>query len=538
MVDGTDTSAVRTLVVRCAEWPIIASGAAPTDLVAVVRSDRIRAVSPAARGHGVTFGMRRREAQRACPSLVLVEADPDRDARAFAPIAMVVERFTPRLELSVPGEIAFPTRGPSRYFGGDESLADSVVEALDGPFAERGWPGAVGVGVADGVFPAQRAARIALERRVTGGEPWLVVAVGGSAAFLAGRSVRELDDPEFTDVLERLGLRTLGAFAALAATDVADRFGPDGLRAHRRARGLDDRVLQMELPPEDATVVVEFDPPVERVDRATFATRVTAEELHDRLRSRGVACVRVRIAIETECGESIERVWRHDRALSAGAILDRVRWQLDGWLDGPDAVRPSGGVTRISLIPEEMCAVGGRQLGFWGDEVDEDERVARAVARVQALIGADAVTVPRTRGGRAPGDRVVRVPAVALGSAGIGGSRPDPGLTREAPWPGRLPAPAPALVAVAPRAVRLVDGADDDVGVDGRGEISAAPVALVVGRRRYRITAWAGPWPVDERWWDQRRRRRRARMQLLFDDDRAVLVHLERGIWRLEGVYD
>ena len=50
-----------------------------------------------------------------------------------------------------------------------------------------------------------------------------------------------LERPDLVDVLRRLGLRTLGAFAELPASDVLARFGSEGLGAHRLASGLDER---------------------------------------------------------------------------------------------------------------------------------------------------------------------------------------------------------------------------------------------------------------------------------------------------------
>jgi len=46
-------------------------------------------------------------------------------------------------------------------------------------------------------------------------------------------SVDVLEQPELTDLLRRLGLRSLGAFAQLSGTEVLSRFGPGGAFAHR-----------------------------------------------------------------------------------------------------------------------------------------------------------------------------------------------------------------------------------------------------------------------------------------------------------------
>ena len=82
---------MRTLVLCCPEWPVVAAGAVPDQPLAVVHANRVIASSPAARFEGVELGLRRREAQGRCPSLVVVAADPARDARAFEPIAIALD---------------------------------------------------------------------------------------------------------------------------------------------------------------------------------------------------------------------------------------------------------------------------------------------------------------------------------------------------------------------------------------------------------------------------------------------------------------
>jgi len=46
------------------------------------------------------------------------------------------------------------------------------------------------------------------------------------------------DRGELVDLLRRLGLKTLGDFAALAERDIAGRFPRDAITAHRLALGL------------------------------------------------------------------------------------------------------------------------------------------------------------------------------------------------------------------------------------------------------------------------------------------------------------
>ncbi len=379
-----------------------------------------------------------------------------------------------------------------------------------------------------------------------------VVPVGATPRFLAPLPVAVLDragladGPGLIDVLTRLGLRTLGAVAALPGADLVARFGLDGQAAHRLARGLDERPPDTRIPAPVLRVEAEIDPPAERVDTAAFVAKALADDLHARLDHLGLACTRVAILAETEHGESLERLWRHEGALTPGAIADRVRWQLDGWLTGSAAHRPTSGITLLALVPDEVVAATGRQLGFWGGETAADERAVRAIARVQGLLGTDAVTVPEWRGGRGPADQVVRVPAHAVDLDGPRPAvRPD---SVEPPWPGRLPAPAPSTVHPEPFPVEVVDATGEPVQVSGRGLVSAAPAHVSsrsgsggAGPNRAKghdVVAWAGPWLADERWWDPPAHRRRARFQVATADGRAHLLAVEGGCWWVEATYD
>lgn len=542
--------AERTLVARVPDWPVVAAGHHPDEPVLVVHANRVVACSAAARAVGVAVGLRRREAQGRCPDAVLVAADPARDARLFEALVAALEAVTPRAEVTVPGTVALGTRGPSRYHGGDAALGARVVEVLAGASVEALT---VRVGVADGAFAAGCASRPGPPGRPLGpddrsdppeelavGQAGVVTVVppGTSRSYLAPWPVAvaaaHLDTPEAADaadVLGRLGLRTLGGVAALEAADVLGRFGPPGALLHRLALGLDPRPLDARRPAPELAVAAELDPPAERVEALAFRAVALADDLHARLAHDGLACLRIGIEVETEHGEVRRRSWRHEGGLTAAAVAERARWQLDGWLAGPIADRPTAGITRLLLDPEEVVAARGRQLGFWGGETRIDEGAARALARVAALMGTDAVVVPELTGGRGPGDRVATLPAAAVDLSGER-ALARPGV--DGPWPGRLPAPSPALVFPDPPEVDLFDGDGAPVRVGGRGEVSAAPARL----GRHPIVGWAGPWPSDERWWDPGRARRRARVQVVLDDGTAHLLALEDGTWHLEATYD
>ncbi len=499
----------------------------------MVAANRVVAATPAARAEGVRPGMRRREAQGRCPEATVVGADAGRDARAWEPAVAALEGLAPGVQVLEAGAVAVATRGPSRYFGGDEALgaltATTVDRAVGGTAGgTAGW--GCRVGVADGRFAAALAAHAAH----LDGREVVVVPGGCSRAWLAPQPVGALGlgYEDLTDLLVRLGIRTLGALAALPAPSVLGRFGPEGAAAHRLARGLDERPLVARTPPPDLAVTAELDPPEPRVEAAAFVAKALADELQARLEGAGLACTLVAIEAETEHGESLVRRWRHEGALTAAGLSERARWQLDGWLAGDGEGRPSGGLTLLRLTPEEVRPDEGRQLGFWGGSADFEARTARALARVQGLLGPEAVVTAVLQGGRGFSDQVRLVPwGDARTPEGGTGSREMP------PWPGRLAQPSPAVVHPEPVAAEVRDATGHPVTVSGRGALSAAPAAVsVAGGPWTAVAAWAGPWPLEERWWDGGGRRR-ARLQILLDGGQAHLLSREAGLWWVEATY-
>jgi protein ImuB len=518
----------RVLAIWCMDWPAVAAAAAValpmTTPVAVTLANRVVACSAPARAAGVRRGLRRREAQSRCPHLHIATADPARDARHFEGVTSAVDEVVPRAEVLRPGLLVLPVRGAARYFGSEQSAAERLVDAV----------GAVGVecqvGIADQLPTAVFAARAGQ-----------IVAAGADAQFLAGLSIRQLATEsslsgpgrdELADLLWRMGIRTIGQFAELSRSDVASRFGADAVTAHRFARGEDARRPSGPEPPTDLDAVLDCDPPIDRVDAAAFAGRSLAGRLHRSLESAGIGCTRLAIHAVTANGEELERVWRCAEPLTEDATADRIRWQLDGWLAHRGPTAP---ITVLRLQPVEVVSSAALQLPLWGSSGDEERlRARRALVRVQGLLGPDAVQVPVLSGGRGPAERIT---LTSLGDELVPLADPTQ------PWPGLLPDPAPAVLLDDP--VELVDRQGNSVRVTERGMFSADPVRLAGSDYQGVLGWWAGPWPVDERWWDpDRAKGRTARAQVLLSADgadgvgRALLLCYRQRRWYLEGVYE
>jgi protein ImuB len=194
--------------------------------------------------------------------------------------------------------------------------------------------------------------------------------------------VSEREADELIEALQRLGIETLRALGHLSADQVADRFGPLGLRALRLCRG-EEALLRPRVPREELAEEIELPEGTagRQLDRAL-------ELLIDRLlaapRRGGRTLLGLRLAARLAAGGS---------------------WSIEQGLGRPSA---SPGVLRNVLVPrlEELpgpvTALGLRAIGLGPPARDQLElsvggseprrrRLGAAVREVRAAQGAEAL---------------------------------------------------------------------------------------------------------------------------------------------------
>ncbi|TDN92203.1 DNA polymerase Y family protein [Microbacterium sp. BK668] len=519
----TPGEANRSIVLWFPDWPVTAlarEGAVdPSAPVAVFERNEVVACSAAARADGVRRGQRRRDAQARCPRLSVIPADPMRDHRVFAPLVARIEERAPGVQIVRAGLCALKARGPARYYGGELEAAIVLLESLSDLGVETAR-----AGVADGPFTAEQAARAGTRPD----SPVCVVPVGEGAGFLAGLPIGLLDDvtlgggPEFTGLLARLGVQTLGEFAALEADRVRERFGERGIRLHALAAGRDPRAVDPRTPPPELHREVAFEPPLEIADQVAFGMRIAADEFIAKLGAVDLVCTELRVELTGDRGERSERVWLHPGSFDAAAVVDRVRWQL-----GEDAEGLRSGVSVVRISPEAVDAASHHAPAIFG--AGPEERVHHTFSRVQAMLGHRGVLTPVIGGGRWLAERQVLVPW---------GDRVALKKERSRPWPGSLPDPLPTSVFADPPVVEVLASMGGSVSIDERGRLQGHPSQLIEGGRRRAIEQWAGPWPISERGWDAARARRAHRFQVVDADGVAWLLVCEDARWTAEARYD
>jgi protein ImuB len=526
--DERSGSMTRQMVVWCPDWPVVATAAElglSTQLpLAVFERGEVFACSAMARVEGVRRGMRRRDASARCPELTVLERNEGSEIRTFESVLSAIEEISAGVSPVRPGLCAL--RVPSRFYGGEREAAAVVAEHLVGAGV---WD--FRIGIADGIFAAEHAARRAAPQ-----DCWIIPS-GGSATFLSVLSIGVLEnaDPancerqhcvsssqELVTLLRRLGIRSLGDFAALATRDVLTRFGREGALLHRRARGLDERPVVSRRPPLDMDQRVSFAPALETVEPIVFSTRLTAEKLVAELAHHGLVCTEIRIEVVTEGGWTGSRVWAHSRWFAASDLIDRIYWQLQG----DPAPEP---VCELRLIPESVESLADHGEGLWGSALND--HVERGIARLQGMLGPEEVLAPSLQGGRSPRDRQLLSPW---------GERRASQRNPTLPWPGSIPPPAPPRVFSTPIPSVVLSEDRRSVSVTARGLITAAPAFIGIGEgaELILVDAWAGPWPIDELWWDRDQARQVARFQITGVDGSAWLFVVENDQWWTEARYD
>jgi protein ImuB len=146
------------------------------------------------------------------------------------------------------------------------------------------------------------------------------------------------------------------------------------------------------------------------------------------------------------------------------------------------------------------------------------------------MLGHGAVLVPSVQGGRTLQSRQQ---LTAWGDRSIGER------STERPWPGALPSPLPGTVFSSRHAVHVFAHDGSPILVDDRGHVAAAPARFATSDSRSRtLTAWAGPWPIAERWWQSESSGTSWRFQAVDDTGCAWLLVLDSGGWWAEARYD
>jgi nucleotidyltransferase/DNA polymerase involved in DNA repair len=350
-------------------------------------------VTAAAEAQGVQPGMRLSEALALCPSLVLVDPDPQGAERAWEEILQRLEDAGIAVSPAEPGCAFFETRGVERLYGGVEPALKRALAAVGTSWDAR-------IGAAERKFTALAAANVARPGQL------LVVADDLSREFLAPLPLDLLPlQAAQQQELKELGVRRLGELAGLPGGAVAERLGPDGRRAWSLARGGERRRIRGRRPPSELVERLEFPEAVGNELTLRRAFSVLLDQLLARPEREGRFARKVAIAARLVGGGS----WRRTVTLrDPTAESGRLRAAL-----GPKLAEIPAPVLELRLELVELTDHTGQQLELLraaGGELDG--RLSEGLRQVRASTGSGSVNtvVEVAPWSRIPESRALFVP--------------------------------------------------------------------------------------------------------------------------------
>lgn len=479
---------------------------------------RLVALTPAARAAGLGAGMTAAEARSLAPDVELLPLDEAAERADRAALARACGPLSDRVAFPWPDHLVLEISRTSHLFGGEARMAGRAVELVSG-FGHR-----CRVAVADDPLGAA-----ALTRLPDAPEAPLVVPPGALAAHLAPLPLAALclestqGAVSLVEALRAVGIQQVGPFARLDPASVSGRYGAEGLRLHRLARGRptfgDDLRwgdLDGELPRVSA-----------RLAGATSTLQVhfvlpgLLARLADHLASRDLAAVRLKLSLR------LDRPGAPPVALHVGvgrptrrpAVLERlIRARLEGLrLDAP--------AEELVLEVAEAVPEQGWQPGLT-DRAEATEPLPDLLARLRDHLGDDAVVTPRLADSWRPEGawRAVRVTTQLPREPRPRPARVDDPVDAQDAWERALGAPRPTLLLPEPLPVQ----------VELRGD---RPILVRLPEGSSSVARAMGPERLEGEWWDPTIRFDRT-YWVVDINGRIAWIFLEQGRWFLHGWFD
>ena len=211
------------------------------------------------------------------------------------------------------------------------------------------------------------------------------------------------------DALHKLGVVTLGQFVDLPLDGVGVRFGPEVHRLHRLASGSLVEPLKPEHPDVPAMRRIILDHPTFDAHAIVALAEDALGPMLDEIARKGRALAGLQLGFRFErLGDHLESIEPAAPTVSLPTMVELIRLRLQAVRRLPD------GVMEILLVAREIAAVEKQRELFAVAKKRDLEAGARAVARLRAAFGDDAVVRAELHDAHLPEARFTWVPLTAL----------------------------------------------------------------------------------------------------------------------------
>jgi protein ImuB len=386
------------------------------------------------------------------------------------------------------------------------------------------------VAIADSCVAARAATWAGTSFQQQGDDRSLICIIphGHDAGYLAPAPLALVPmDDELRMTLQALGLRTVGSLAALSAEDVERRWGNEGLRAWRLARGEDHRrpVLARvaDLPMVDAELPV----PATTMEPILFLVRAALDRLTNRLTAQGQAVAALSITLSLDDGRgalptsaltrahTVTREVRLPRPVARSTpLFERCRALLDTWPLSAPAIGVGVAIVAAAPLSGEQ---GDLLQTTWRDAAALDA----ALARLRAELGPNVVVKPVVRDAHVPERAGAWRESVTAEGATARSVTAESATAKS------------ATAGSADPAIRLLESPESVFVICDDG----VPRVVTWRGRRLTIERAIGPERLSGDWWDDGYRRDYWRCESAFGD---FVLYLDRmdDQWWVQGWFD
>ena len=327
----------------------------------------VASCSYAARAFGVRSAMPTAEAQRLCPSLVLLPPDFERYTAVSREIMSIFRNYTPLVEPLSLDEAFLDVAGCERLFGDGEAIGHAIKADI---LARTGLVASVGVA------PSKFLAKLASDLEKPDG--FRVIRQEEIRTVLDPLPVSRIYGvgPRTARRLELLGVQTVGDLARRDRTEVVREFGASGLWIHELAHGVDPRRVTPRREEKSHGMERTFPKDISNREELRLFLLSFCEEVAYGLRDRGLRGKTVTLKARFADFTTITRTKTLPAPTNLGPrIYAAARELLDRVPEGP--LRLIG----VSLSGLQDVRAPVQERLFHGEEASRDDRNAGFDAR-------------------------------------------------------------------------------------------------------------------------------------------------------------
>jgi protein ImuB len=454
------------------------------------------AANAAAQRAGVQLGMTKAQVAE----FVGVEVRHRSEAQERATHAALLDvawSISPRVEDTAADTIVLDLDGLASMFGSNENIARVLMDRVSRVSV------APNIAIASNIEAAILAAR--------GFSGIAILPMGEEAVRLGALPVRTLSsDAEILETLDRWGIATLRALAALPVLQLSERLGQHGVVLHELARGARERALMLAQPSLTFEEEMELDETVEELEPLSFLLGRLLDQLCMRLESRALAVQTIRVSFELEPSfeKDVQSLNDESRKKTAPKEFAKVLTLPVAMRDAKVLLKllrlslqsdpPKSPIQKIRMTAD-AAAPRVAQSGLFVPRGPDPEKLELTVARLMKLVGdsnvgvAELIDTHRTENFRVGRWSCGAIAEEERRGRRVGRKRKIISSSEQANADGGAKVSAAGFRALRPPLVATVEVGDE-------GE---RPLRVGFSGMRGDVIAASGPWRSSGEWWQE-----------------------------------